>query len=486
MFKQADRKMVFPILVFITGLILNYCSADVITGMSGCIWFAPIPLLIYAFKRNAIKPFLMALSVYFFANSVAVLSITHTMPSDIKQYYPTNLFILSNLTTGLIYSLGILLTRQVTLKSKSWLSIFVFPAFWTSYEYINIMTSSAGNNNSIAYTQIHWISLIKISSITGIWGLIFLLTLIPSGLAIAWYLRNDFKKMLLAALIPLVLLTCVVGWGLYEINRNTDNRTIKVGLVSVNQSIDDLVTTNPKKVEGVANRYINAIDKLSIQKPVIVVLPEKILTLKPQYSRQILTLFAKTAKRNHIYLLVGINQETNNAGRNTAYLFSPNGDIIQQYNKQYLITFGPEKNYQPGHTLGTFTINKQTIGVAICHDLDFEELGRAYSRKKIGLLLVPALDFVSDGWLHGRNAIMQGVEGGYSVARAAQWGLLTISNNNGEILRRATTSLTKPVSIMGNVTLGGGNTFYSRFGDWFAWLNIMILLYSIVFITKHQ
>ena len=49
--------------------------------------------------------------------------------------------------------------------------------------------------------------------------------------------------------------------------------------------------------------------------------------------------------------------------------------------------------------------------VAICKDLDYPPLGRAYARAEVGLLLVPAWDFQNDGWLHSRMAVMRGVEG---------------------------------------------------------------------------
>lgn len=49
-------------------------------------------------------------------------------------------------------------------------------------------------------------------------------------------------------------------------------------------------------------------------------------------------------------------------------------------------------------------------------------------------MLVPAWDFVADLWQHGQIAVMRGVEDGFSIARAAKQGYLTVSDNRGRIV----------------------------------------------------
>jgi apolipoprotein N-acyltransferase len=85
------------------------------------------------------------------------------------------------------------------------------------------------------------------------------------------------------------------------------------------------------------------------------------------------------------------------------------------------------------------------------------------------LLLVPAWDFVNDGWLHSRMAVLRGVEGGYAVARGATHGLLTVSDARGRILAERSSSDSPDVLLAAIVPVGPGGTFYSHTGDWFAW-----------------
>jgi apolipoprotein N-acyltransferase len=67
-------------------------------------------------------------------------------------------------------------------------------------------------------------------------------------------------------------------------------------------------------------------------------------------------------------------------------------------------------------------------GMEICKDMDFPLLSRQYANEGAGLMLVPAWDFVTDGWLHGRMAILRGVESGFSVARAPRRPSMTTTS----------------------------------------------------------
>lgn len=94
-------------------------------------------------------------------------------------------------------------------------------------------------------------------------------------------------------------------------------------------------------------------------------------------------------------------------------------------------------------------------------------------------MFVPAWDFVTDGWLHSRMAVIRGVENGFSVVRAASQGLLTISDGYGRVVAEAQSSNAPIQSLVGDIPPGPGTTFYSKVGDWFAWLILFGLLTTL-------
>ena len=115
-----------------------------------------------------------------------------------------------------------------------------------------------------------------------------------------------------------------------------------------------------------------------------------------------------------------------------------------------------------------------TAGLTICKDMDFPKLSREYGNDGAGVLLIPAWDFDADGWLHGRMAIMRGVESGFSEARAAKQGRLTLSDDRGRVLAEAVTSAAGFVSVVGSVPAGHDATLYARAGNWFAWMDLLL------------
>ena len=115
-------------------------------------------------------------------------------------------------------------------------------------------------------------------------------------------------------------------------------------------------------------------------------------------------------------------------------------------------------------------------GVAVCKDMDFPKLSRQYGAAGTGLLLVPAWDFDDDNWLHARMAIMRGVESGFSLARSAKEGLLTISDDRGGVLAYRSSNAAPFSSLVGRVPVHHSETFYVHFGDWFAWCCISVVL----------
>jgi apolipoprotein N-acyltransferase len=83
-----------------------------------------------------------------------------------------------------------------------------------------------------------------------------------------------------------------------------------------------------------------------------------------------------------------------------------------------------------------------------------------------------------DGWLHSRMAVLRGVEGGFAVARTARRGSLTLSDNRGRVIAEATDEK-GDTQLVGDLPLYQSRTLYGQWGDWFAWCDLVLLLWLL-------
>lgn len=126
------------------------------------------------------------------------------------------------------------------------------------------------------------------------------------------------------------------------------------------------------------------------------------------------------------------------------------------------------------------------MALAICKDLDFPATIRSDAQQNIRLMIVPAADFKSDGWIHARMSIMRGVENGFAVVRAARNGLVTISDDRGRVIARDGTNATNMTHVIADVSLGSRDTLYRRIGDSFAWVCIALSIMCLVMLYRSR
>jgi apolipoprotein N-acyltransferase len=151
---------------------------------------------------------------------------------------------------------------------------------------------------------------------------------------------------------------------------------------------------------------------------------------------------------------------------------------VRSYDKEHLLP--PfESRYTPGTSRTLFKaarkIAGQPWGVAICKDFDFTEPARGYGRSGVGLMLVPAWDFRVDAFFHGHIAVMRAVEDGFSLARAARRGFLTVTDDRGRIVAEAASDAAPFTTLVANVRTGHDETLFVLLGDWFGWFAIALL-----------
>ncbi|XP_050415931.1 omega-amidase NIT2 [Patella vulgata] len=163
---------------------------------------------------------------------------------------------------------------------------------------------------------------------------------------------------------------------------------------------------------------------------------------------------AEAAKENQIFLVGGsIPEEHNGKLYNTSTIFNPEGKLIAKHRKIHLfdidvpgkIRFQESEVLSPGSQYTTFDTPFCKVGVAICYDIRFAELGQAYARKGCQLLLYPGAFNMTTGPAHwellqrGRALDNQLYVATISPARDEKakytaWGHSTVVNPWGDVI----------------------------------------------------
>jgi apolipoprotein N-acyltransferase len=369
---------------------------------------------------------------------------------------------------ALVMTLAVLLYRRLLARGHMMAATLAPATLWVAVEYVNSLLSPHGTFGSIAYSQMDALPVIQIAALTGLWGVSFLLFLLPAALAVqAWPGAKSRRWHPAALAVALVPLAATLAYGLLRLQAPAET-TLRIGLVSLEKPVRPAL--HSAEGQTLEARYTQAIDALAQQGARIVVTPE---TSFATHAATVPT-FVRLAQRHDLVLDVGIDDKGDpSAEHNMAMVFQPDVTAPVTYDKHHLIP-GFERQYTPGLSYRMLR-GTPRIGLAICKDMDFHDIGFAYAARNAQLLLVPAWDFRIDGWLHSRMAIMRGVENGFAIARVARSGRLTLSDDRGRVVAE-TSSEHHDAELVGDLPLRQTHTLYGRWGDWFCWMDVAALV----------
>lgn len=433
------------------------------------IWLAPLPVLWLASRVRARWAALAAFAAY------ALGGINQWEYLHGYIGLPVMAIIQAVGMPALMLVLCVLLFRRLLLRGHTLAAMLAPPVMWVAAEYINNLISPHGTFFNISYTQMDALPIIQIAAITGIWGIGFLVLLLPATLAVQTACQASKRSRMTAAAIAALLIMATFAYGSWRLQAPATT-TIRIGLVSLQEPARTAADAQARDAH-----YVAAIKRLADAGARIGLTPET--SFSSNHTN--LPAFAELANQRDLTVGIGVDSTSDpRAERNMLMVFQPGAMSPATYSKHHLLV-GFEQ-YVPGDSY-TLLEGTPRIGLAICKDMDFHDIGQAYAARHAQLLLVPASDFTVDGWLHSRMAIMRGVESGFAIARAAHSGRLTLSDDRGRVLAEAS-SEKHDAELVGELPLRETHTLYARWGDWFAWLDLagLIVLLGLAWRPLHR
>ncbi|PYS87709.1 MAG: apolipoprotein N-acyltransferase [Acidobacteria bacterium] len=238
---------------------------------------------------------------------------------------------------------------------------------------------------------------------------------------------------------------------------------------------------------------------ISQKRPTAVIFPESPMNFMYEDDPETKAFINGFAAKNNVSVLFNSAEPDAPNGKfyNSAVMVSPEGKEVAQYDKIYLLPFGeavpfPLEGILPGF-VGNFSYGKEydllpvgdaKAGVMICFESHFGQLSREYVRNGADVII----EMTNDGYLgptpvlrqHLANAVFRAVETNRPVLRVTNVGITAYINEHGQVLDAAE-PYTEATRVWSVSKSDGSQTFYVKYGDWFAWLCSMVTVALLVF-----
>lgn len=438
-------------------------------------WFAPLPVLLFALRRSAWEAGLVAAGSWM----VGGLNLWNYIVRVLGA--PRALWFLDFGSAAAAFAVAVLLMRALARQSALWSAWVALPAAWVAFEFGRNLAWSNGSAGSIAYSQMNFLPFLQTASLAGPWGMGFVLMLFPAGLALGierWRKERDRAMRLVGATLGVV--GALLIFGAVRLALPQPGPMVKVGLIASDANGGASVEPPGARTEGLLRAYARQARRLIAQGATVVVMPEHLGVVRNSDLAETDAVFQPIANQTGALLVVGVARVTPTVAHNEARIYIPHTPV-RSYDKEHLLFPYETARFGPGRSRTVFAAPSGDggggWGVAICKDMDFTNPAREYGRAGVGLLLVPAWDFGVDGFWHGHIAVMRAVEDGFGLARAARDGLLTVADDRGRILAETPSSSAPFATLLASVPTGHNETLFLRLGDWFGWFSAALLIF---------
>lgn len=412
---------------------------------------------------------------------------THAMAAYGGLSWGLSLFLLLLLSFYLALYLGVFSACWTWLRPALGVGrILLAGSLWVALEFARTYLLTGFPWAFLAYTQSQALPLIQIASVTGMYGVSFLVVLVNA--AIAFALQHSGRAAFAPTLAVSLALVVSLGYGAGALLLPEPSGSLRVAVLQGN--IDQGVKWDPAFRRATLDTYERLTWEAARRGADLVVWPEAavpfLLRLEPEARARMARLASETKR----FLLVGSPDLDGGRFYNSAFLLAQDGGLVQRYDKIHLVPFGEyvplrplmgfvEKlaqgaigDFSPGREPTVFRLPGGRFGVTISYEVYFPAEVRRLFRNGAGFLV----NITNDAW-YGRSAapvqhlamaVFRAVEHGAYLVRSANTGVSAIVDPRGRVRERSVI-FTEAV-LVGKIQGEGGGTIYTRVGDLFAWL----------------
>ena len=327
-----------------------------------CLWLAPVPVLALATRLGRGAAFLLAFSAWL----LGALNEWNYFTRGIEVPLPLVTIVI--LVPALVFGLCVLFARSFLLRGSFFLGAIAFPASWVAYEYLTEVGSPNSTFGNLGYTQMDCLPIIQIASITGIWGISFIVFLFAGTIAALLSGAGKPGERRALALTVGALLCLLVCFGEWRLSSHPSARSVTVTLMAKDVPISVYLGSEEQALK-LLGEYADEVRRATPAGTQVIVLPEKIARVNESDLAKVDALFSSAASARRVAIDLGLVRKTSDGAFNSSRFYAPEGTVEANYDKHHLLPgVEPEK---PGDKRVVLDEPSGRWGLQICKDMDF-------------------------------------------------------------------------------------------------------------------
>ncbi len=410
---------------------------------------------------------------------------------------------LVTLSAASIAVFGAIATSIVRRDHPVWGAIGIAAA-WTAIEWLRGMWPLGGFTwASLGTSQVDDRALVRLASVTGVWGVTFVVVFANAAVA-SWFARRGRGGVRIALVVAATVL--ILAPALIPLPAPTGD-PVTIAVVQVDVRIPP--GTSPVQEDiTVARRNIEEYQTLAGQTPPdLAVWGEGALDpgalADPATFAAVQNAIAQVGVPTTVGAVVNFPDGTQ---RTSVLAFDASGKVVDQYDKVHLVPFGEYVPWRrhlswisaikqipvdrtPGTNIHTITQpGLPSYGTPICFENAFPDIPRTMVREGAQFLVVPvnnaSYGFTAAADQHLEMSRMRAVETGRWVVDAAVSGISAFIDTDGRVV--GDTRLFVPGILPGQVRPSTTWTLYVRYGDWFPAVCLVIVAMSLLFAPRRR
>ncbi len=400
-------------------------------------------------------------------------------------------------------------------------------ALWVALEMLRARLFTGFPWNPLGATQYRLTPLTQIVSVTGVYGLSFLiiwasLSLLSAGLMVV--LRPTTRSSWAGEiLLPVIAIAAVLHFGFRQLALDpAPSRSLKVTLIQ--PSIPQTLIWDTSRDRERFRDVLQLSEKALTNRTDLLIWPESAIPSYARWDTNIYRALTNLVRRHNVWLIIG----SDDAGApshptsdndleyyNASFLINPEGEFVARYIKRNLVVFGEYiplvrwlpflkwftpigSGFTPGDCAVPFALTapKAKTSTLICFEDIFPSLARTAVDEDTDFLV----NLTNNGWFgesaaqwqHAAAAVFRAIENRLPLIRCSNNGLTGWVDAHGrlrQVFYDAQGTIYGPGFLTADIPLLAPGearppTPYRRYGDRFGWtcvtLTVLILIIRLV------